>query len=192
MSGRGTRQCALFSFHPYPTQRPWPPPLSQHWERGGAKCLRAFSRQPTRGGVRAERAPAGGFPKFSPGVQPRAIGHDHTSPFTDGRGTRQCALLIFPWRTVFGGCWPGFARPAPTKNSLYARGENIGVPPRCGPVRRQEVGAGLRPAPTKARHRAIRAQGAGGPSRAPTEFCPSMSLGTKEKHRHDTNHPSPQ
>ena len=78
---------------PCPTQRPCPPPLSQHWERGGAKCLRAFSRQPTRGGVRAERAPEGGFSPFSPGVQPRAIAHDPASPFPNGRSARPCALF---------------------------------------------------------------------------------------------------
>ena len=39
--------------------------------------------------------------------------------------------------TVFGGGRPGNARPAPTKNSFYARGENAGSPPRHGPVRRQ-------------------------------------------------------
>ena len=40
-------------------------------------------------------------------------------------------------QTVFGGCWPGFARPAPSKNTLPARGEDAGIPPRCGPVRRR-------------------------------------------------------
>jgi len=152
--------------------------------------------------VRPSRAPAGGFSKFSPGVQPRATGHDHTSPFTNGRGARQYApegsrinppaqqesslrdgnmsagrpprapqgRFLFsgpiywaahseppqgaspnlargfslgqagPWRTVFGG-WPaGFARRPPTKNSFLARGENVGTPPRRGPVRRREVG----------------------------------------------------
>ena len=43
----------------------------------------------------------------------------------------------FLGRTVLCGCGPGEARPAPTQNSYYVRGENVGVSPRCGPVRRR-------------------------------------------------------
>ena len=45
------------------------------------------------------------------------------------------SLFPFQKQTVFGGCGPGEARPAPTKNSSLARGENVGAPPRRGPVR---------------------------------------------------------
>ena len=49
------------------------------------------------------------------------------------------SLTSFPERTVLCAWWAGFARPPRTQNSLYARGENTGTPPRCGPVRRQLV-----------------------------------------------------
>ena len=61
---------------------------------------------------------------------------------------RSLCGLLFLRRTVLCAWWAGFARPPRTQNSFHARGENLGAPPRCGPVRRQEVGAGLRPAPT--------------------------------------------
>ena len=66
--------------------------------------------------------------------------------------------VMCPYRAPEGGFppfSPGVPAPGETGERFLARGENVGAPPKCGPVRRREVGAGLRPAPTEARHRAL-------------------------------------
>ena len=73
-------------------------------------------------------APEGGFPKFSPGVQPRATWHDYTSRFMNGRGGSQTR----PYRGQGQGASPSAPKgpgghSAPHRCAFCSVGQFIGL-----------------------------------------------------------------